>query len=189
MHPQRLDDVALCLAHAHQQQVSALAVGGELHQLLGGALGRRQLGAAHRQAGVATQLARLEAELLEPAARILEPRRLVARQQPGVGQFGHTARGLDHRRPVAAVARGERLVERGLRAVEVHGGGRRELHGALARVLDHLGAERAPQLREHDVERLGVAGRGVLTQRAAISRSRVTPPLRLSARWARASLP
>ena len=162
MHAQRLDEVALRLAHAHQQQVAALAVGRELHQLLGRALGGRQLGAAQRQAGVAAQLARLQPELLEPAARILEPGRLVAGQQPGVGQLGHPPGRLDHGRPVAAVARRERLVERGLHRVEVDGGGRGELHGALAGVLDHLGAERAPQLRQHDVERLRVAGRGVL---------------------------
>ena len=129
---QGLDEVALRLAHAHQQQVAALAEGRELDQLLRGALGRRQLGAADREAGVAAQLARLEAELLEPAPRILEPRRLVAGQQPGVGQLGHAAGGLDHGRPVAAVARRERLVERRLRRVEVDGRRRRELHGALA---------------------------------------------------------
>ena len=116
VHAQRLDEVALRLAHAHQQQVAALAVGRELHQLLRGALGGRQLGAADRQARVAAQLARLQPELLEPAPRILEPGRLVAGQQPGVGQLGHAAGGLDHGRPVAAVARRERLVERGLRA-------------------------------------------------------------------------
>ena len=159
---QRLDEVALRLAHAHQQQVAALAEGRELHQLLGGALGRRQLGAADRQAGVAAQLARLQPELLEPAPRILEPGRLVAGQQPGVGKLGDAAGGLDDGRPVAAVACREGLVERGLRLVEVDGGGRGELHGALARVLDHFRTERAPQLREHDVERLGVTGRGVL---------------------------
>ena len=162
VHAQRLDEVALRLAHAHQQQVAALPVGRELHQLLRRALGGRQLGAADRQARVTAQLARLQPELLEPAPRVLEPGRLVAGQQAGVGRLGHPPRRLDHGRPVAAVARRERLVERGLHGVQVDGGGGGELHGALARVLDHLGAEGAPQLRQHDVERLRVAGGGVL---------------------------
>ena len=159
---QRLDEVALRLAHAHQQQVAALAEGRQLHQLLGRPLGVRELGAAHRQAGVGAQLARLQAELLQPPPRLLEPRRLVAGQQPGVGEGGDLSGALDHGRPVAAVAGREGGIERGLGGVEVDGGGGRELDGALAGVLEHLGAERAPQLGEHDVERLTVPGGGVL---------------------------
>ena len=159
VHAQRLDEVALRLAHAHQQQVAALAERRPLDQLLRGPLGRRQLGAADRQAGVAAQLARLQAEILQPPPRVLEPRRLVSGQQPGVGQLGDAAGGLDHGRPVGAVARRERGVERRLRLVEVHLRLGQELHGPLAGVLDHAGAERAPQLRQHDVQRLRM-GRG-----------------------------
>ena len=162
VHAQRLDEVALRLAHAHQQQVAALAERRALDQLVGGALGLGQLGAAEREARVALQLARLQPEVLEPPPRVLEPRRLVAGQQAGVGELGDARGRLDDRRPVAAVARRERGVERRLGLLEVDAGDRRELHRPLAGVLDHAGAERAPQLGQHDVERLRVPGGRVL---------------------------
>ena len=159
---QRLDQVALRLAHAHQQQVAALAVGRELHQLSRRALGLGQLGAAHGQPGITSKLARLQPDILEPPPRVLEPRGLVTGEQPGVGQLGHAAAGFDHGRPVAAVARRECAVEGRLRLVEVDRGGARELHGALAGVLQHLRTERPSQFREDDVQRLRMARRGVL---------------------------
>ena len=162
MDAQRLDDVALCLAHPHQQQVAALAERRALDELGGGALGVGELGAAEGEAGVAAQLERLQAVLLEPAARVLQPRRLVAGQQPGVGGGRHLVGGLDHVGPLTGIARRERAVERGLDVVEVNLRDRDQLHGALAGVLDHARAERPAQLREDDVERLRVPGGRVL---------------------------
>ena len=162
VHPQRLGEVALGLAHAHQQQVAALAERRAVDQLLRGALRGGELGAAERQPGVAPQLARLQPELLEPAARVLQPGRLVAGEQPGVRERLGAAGGLDDRAPVGAVAGGERRVQRRLGGVEVDLGAGRELHGALPGVDEHVGPERAAQLGEHDVERLRLAGGSVL---------------------------
>ena len=141
MHAQRLDEVALRLAHAHEQQVAALAERRSLDQVLRSPLGLRQLGAAEREPGIALQLARLQPELLEPPPRLLEPRRLVAGEQPGVGEPGHAAGGLGDGRPVRGVARGERGVERRLGLFEVDLRDRRQLHRPLAGVLDHAGAD------------------------------------------------
>ena len=162
MDAQRLGEVALGLAHAHQQQVAALAERRAVDQLLRRALGGRELGAAERQAGVPAQLARLQAELLEPAARILEPGGLVAGQQPRVGERLGAARGLDDRAPVGAVAGGEGRLQRRLGAVEIDLGVRRELHRPLPGVDEHVGPERAAQLGEDDVQRLRLARRRVL---------------------------
>jgi hypothetical protein len=162
MHAQRLDEVALRLAHAHQQQVAALAELGTLDDLLCRPLGESELGAAERQPRVAAQLARLQPVLLQPAARLVEPARLVAGKESRVGGRGDAVRRLRDRRPVTPVARRERLVDRGLHGVEVHARVRRELHGALPGVLHHTRAERPPQLGQHDVERLRVAGRSVV---------------------------
>ena len=189
VHAQRLDHVALRLAHAHQEQVAALAERRPLDQLLRGPLGGRQLGAADREAGVAAQLARLQAEILQPPSRVLQPRRLVAGQQPGVGELGDAAGGLDHGRPVAAVARGERGVERRLRLVEVDCAS----DSSCTARSPAFSITPAPSARRSfDSTTLSacewVAGASS-PHSAAISRSRVTARDRFSARWASANRP
>ena len=163
VHAQRLDEVALRLAHPHQQQVAALAERRALDQLGGGALGvapaRRR-----RARGPRRRAARAPAGRGPPAAAAGPPAtaprsRAAARRRRAVG---HLVGGLDHVGPLTGVARRERAVERGLDVVEVNLRDRDQLHGALAGVLDHARAERPAQLREDDVERLRVPGGRVL---------------------------
>src|SRR5919106_1575423 len=141
----------------HQKAVAALPERRKLDQGTGGALGRRQLRAAHREARRRDAFERTQAHVLEPTPALLDPGRVLPGQEAAVGNVERSPRGRPCARPLAKRDRGLGPVHAGAGCLEVDPRVRREDEPHLALPHQRLGAENTPQLREERRER-GLCG-------------------------------